>query len=262
MTDTNPYFFSPEWPVFYEDNHLLALYKPAGLLVQGDISRDVTLIDIAKQWIKMRYHKPGDVYLGLPHRLDRPVAGVILICRTSKAAGRMTQQFRTGRVKKQYMAVLEGELHQDAGALTHHLERRRNTSRIVDEPTETSQEARLSFRVLEIRSGKSFVEVDLGTGRHHQIRVQMAQLGCPVLGDLRYGASKPLPRRQLALLARSLSIFHPTLDHPLTFHCPFPQGWPWDVPERDASSPPWSWEALEPAVMAASGLHCPLKKES
>ena len=144
------YFFSPEWPVFYEDNHLLALYKPAGLLVQGDISRDVTLIDIAKQWIKKRCDKPGDVYLGLPHRLDRPVAGVILVCRTSKAASRMTQQFRTGRVKKTYVAILEGELSRESGILVHHLERRRNSSRIVNDPTETSQEARLSFRVIEI----------------------------------------------------------------------------------------------------------------
>lgn len=262
MTDTSPYFFTPEWPVFYEDNHLLALYKPAGLLVQGDISRDVTLIDIAKQWIKERCRKPGDVYLGLPHRLDRPVAGVILICRTSKAAGRITQQFKTGRVKKQYVAVLEGELDQDSGSLTQQLERRRNSSRIVDGPTETSREARLSFRVLEVRSGRSLVEVNLETGRHHQIRVQMADMGCPVLGDLRYGASEPLPRRQLALLARSLSIFHPTLDHPLTFHCPFPRGWPWKGSEPDESGLPWSWEELEAVVMAASGIHVLVRKGS
>lgn len=261
MSEPAPYFFTPEWPVFYEDNHLLALYKPAGLLVQGDISRDVTLIDIAKQWIKKRYHKPGDVYLGLPHRLDRPVAGVLLTCRTSKAAGRMTQQFRTGRVKKQYVAVLEGELHRNEGTLIHHMERRRNTSRVVDGPTETSQEARLSFRVLDIRSGKSLVAIDLDTGRHHQIRLQMAQLGCPVLGDLRYGASMPLARRQLALLARSLSIFHPTLDHPLTFECPFPLEWPWNGPGFSENGPPWSWTELETAVMAAAGIPDPLKKE-
>jgi 23S rRNA pseudouridine1911/1915/1917 synthase len=262
MPEPAPYFFTPEWPVFYEDNHLLALYKPAGLLVQDDISGDITLVDLAKQWIKERYQKPGDVYLGLPHRLDRPVAGVLLVCRTSKAAGRVTQQFRTGRVKKKYVAILEGEPDRDSGVLTHHLERRRNSTRIVDGPTEASLEARLFFRVLETRNGKSLVEIDLETGRHHQIRVQMAALGCPVIGDLRYGASRPLAKRQLGLLARSLTVFHPTLEHPLVFTSPFPREWPWSGPDISENSPPWSWMDLEARIRAESVDPDFLKKRS
>ncbi len=262
MPELAPYFYTPQWPVFYEDNHLLALYKPAGLLVQEDISRDITLIELAKQWIKERYHKPGDVYLGLPHRLDRPVAGVLLICRTSKAAGRLTQQFRTGRVKKKYVAILEGEPDRAEGVLLHHLERRRNSTRIVDDPTETSREARLFFRVLETNAGQSLVEVDLETGRHHQIRVQMAAMGCPVIGDLRYGASRPLVKRQLGLLARSLTVFHPTLDHQLVFKCPFPREWPWSGSDCSEHDPPWSWMDLKARVRPESGGPDFLKKES
>jgi len=250
MNNPAPYFYIPKWPVFFEDNHLLCLYKPAGLLIQGDRTKDVTLFALAKTWIKKRYEKPGEVFLGLVHRLDRPVAGVILFCRTSKAAGRISDQFRTGVSKKQYIAVVEGILHQKEGRLVNYIERHRTSGRIVDAPTGQSSQARLSFRVLDTHQAKSLVEIDLETGKHHQIRLQFAHMGFPVMGDLRYGTSGPMPGKQIALFARQLSVTHPTLHQTLTFQCPLPDGWPWPDTEISDSPPPWVWQEIEPQIMA------------
>ena len=194
-------FFDPRWPVIYEDNHLLAVYKPSGLLVQGDRTGDVCLLDLGKRWLKARYHKPGKVFLAMVHRLDRPVAGVVLFARTSKAAGRLSRQFRERSVDKHYLAVVGGSVSGDADRLIDHIERRDRLSRVVPTPTDCSQEARLRYTVLGRDSGKSLLKVSLETGRRHQIRIQLAHMGHPILGDLRYGAETPLPDRQIALLA-------------------------------------------------------------
>ncbi|MFZ5564295.1 MAG: RluA family pseudouridine synthase [Thermodesulfobacteriota bacterium] len=248
MTAPTLDFFIPEWPVLYEDNHLLVLYKPAGLLVQGDSTGDPTLLDLGRCWLKIRHNKPGKVFLGMVHRLDRPVAGVVLFCRTSKAAGRISGQFREGVSVKQYTAVVEGVIPEDQGRLVNHLFRRGPTTHIADTPTRESREARLTFRVTGRQENRTLVEIDLETGRHHQIRAQFAHIGFPLAGDLRYGAPTPLPGRQIALLARQLTVTHPTLGHALSFTCPLPEGWPWPGDEN-RSDLPWNWSDIRDLVM-------------
>ncbi len=253
------YFFHPAWPVLYEDNHLLALYKPAGLLIQGDDTGGVSLLDLAKTWLKERYHKKGEAFLGLVHRLDRPAAGVVLFCRTSKAAGRISEQFRSGTIRKRYLAIVMGLPANDSAPLRDHIERReKRSSRVVAQPTSNSQEARLSYKVLASVASRSLVEIDLETGRHHQIRVQMAHQGHPLLGDLRYGAPAPLPGRQIALLATQLIVQHPTGREELSISSPLPKDWPWPPGQPVPQGPPWNWRELEALiagrVLDAKGL--------
>jgi 23S rRNA pseudouridine1911/1915/1917 synthase len=239
-------FFHERWPVFYSDNHLLAVYKPAGLLVQGDQSGDVCLLDLAKQWVKQRYQKPGNVFLGLVHRLDRPVAGVMLFARTSKAAARLSAQIRSNSVHKVYLAVVEGENPPPTARLIHHVERQGKNSRILTRQTPTSRQARLSYRLLDSAAGRSLLEVELETGRRHQIRLQLAHIGFPIVGDCRYGAATPLSGRQIALFARQLTIAHPTRQDPLTLRAPLPAGWPWPGVQADPDAPLWNFEEFDP----------------
>lgn len=239
-------FFHDRWPVFYSDNHLLAVYKPAGLLVQGDQSGDVCLLELAKQWVKQRHQKPGNVFLGLVHRLDRPVAGVMLFARTSKAAARLSEQIRSSSVRKVYLAVVEGEKPASSARLVHLIERLGKNSRIVPRQTPASREARLSYRLLDSAGGRSLLEVELETGRRHQIRLQLAHIGCPIVGDCRYGASRALSARQIALFASRLTIVHPTQRQPLTFSAPLPAGWPWSGSPSAAEPPPWNFEDFQP----------------
>jgi 23S rRNA pseudouridine1911/1915/1917 synthase len=249
QTASSPHFFHPDWPVFYEDNHLLALYKPAGLLAQGDQTGETSLLNLGKIWVKKRYHKPGEVFLGLVHRLDRPVAGVLLFCRTSKAARRVSEQFRLGKVKKTYLAILEGRMKTDSGRLIHQLERYDDrSSRIAAESTPNSQEARLSYQLLDSAGSWSLVEINLETGRRHQIRAQMAHIGYPILGDLRYGATAPLPQKQIALFARNLILTHPTRNTLLTLQSPLPRGWLWPFAEILPEAPLWNWCELSTAA--------------
>ncbi|GAB6904300.1 Pseudouridine synthase [Desulfosarcina cetonica] len=245
-------FFDDRWPVLYTDNHLLALYKPAGLLVQGDRTGDVSLLELGKQWLKVRYAKPGQVFLAMVHRLDRPVAGVVLFARTSKAAARLSAQFRERRVEKRYLAVVAGRLGGESGRLVDHIERRDRRSRVVPAPTPQSQAARLRYTVLARDDRRTLLQVDLETGRRHQIRIQLAHAGHPLLGDLRYGAGEPLPGRQIALLAHVLCVDHPTRDERLVFTCPIPCGWPWpDAALCEADRPPWDWRAFADALRVA-----------
>jgi 23S rRNA pseudouridine1911/1915/1917 synthase len=183
------------------------------------------------------------------HRIDRPVAGVVLFCRTSKAAGRISQQFRTGQTQKKYIAILKGKLRQEDGRLVNHIERRGSSGRILEQATATTDEARLSFRRLATGEDSSLIEVNLETGRHHQIRLQFAHIGHPVLGDLRYGASAPLAGKQIALFAARLTVVHPTSGQELTFSAPLPRGWPWPDTEKPADAPPWNWQEIQPAVL-------------
>ncbi|WP_419659480.1 RluA family pseudouridine synthase [Desulfosarcina variabilis] len=239
-------FYDSRWPVFFEDNHLLAVYKPAGLLVQGDRTGDICLLDLAKRWLKVLYQKPGKVFLGMVHRLDRPVAGVVLFARTSKAASRLSQQFRERTVKKTYLAVVEGTLPKTSGRLRHHIERSNRRNRVVPEPTKRSKNASLQYEVLGHDGGRSLVRISLETGRRHQIRIQLAHAGCPILGDRRYGATAALPDREIALLANHLEVDHPTRGQRLVLTCPPPDGWPWpDTQARDHVRPPWDWRAFD-----------------
>ncbi len=239
---SSTHFFHRRWPVFFEDNHVLSLYKPAGLLMQGDRTGAPCLLDLARSWIKERYAKPGRVFLGLVHRLDRPVAGIVLFARTSKAASRLSAQIREGRVRKMYLAVLEGSPDAASGDLLHFIEPGKRASRIVDHPRGDARKARLAFEVLENACGHTLVKIDLQTGRKHQIRLQFAEIGCPVLGDVRYGASAPLGSRQIALFSREVSFLHPTRQEKITLSAPLPKGWPWHRATPEGEAPYWSWK--------------------
>lgn len=213
--------------VLYEDNHLLALFKPPGLLVQGDRTGDRTLLDMARGYIAEKYNKSGRVYIGLVHRLDRPVAGVVVFARTSKASARLCAQIRERRIEKVYWAVVHGTLFPLEGELTGHVIRHGRKSFISVREREKAQEATLTYRSMENLAGFSLVEIMLGTGRHHQIRVQMAAAGHPVLGDIKYGSPQPLPERAIALLAKRLVVEHPTRHERIEIESPLPRNWPW-----------------------------------
>ncbi len=233
-------FYHPRWPVFGEDNHLLVVYKPAGLMVQGDHKGRANLLDMAKQWLKLRYAKPGNVFVGLVHRLDGPVAGVVVLARTSKAAARLSAQFREGRIEKHYLAVVDGRPEAPAARLVHWLSRDGRLSRVVAEGVEGSRKASLQYRLLSREGRLSLLAVKLESGRRHQIRAQLAAIGCPILGDRRYGAERGLAHGRIALLARRLAFDHPTQARRLEFLCPLPRGWPMAGRTSGSSEPYWT----------------------
>jgi 23S rRNA-/tRNA-specific pseudouridylate synthase len=213
----------------YVDNHLLVVVKPAGLLSQADRTGDPDLVAVWKDWIRARFDKPGDVFLGLVHRLDRPVSGVMVLARTSKAARRLGEQFRSRSVRKQYVAVVEGELT-GVGAWTDFIRKRDGAPEIVDAGASGARRAALSWNARPLRprgdTPLSFVDIQLETGRPHQVRLQFCSRGFPLLGDLRYGAARRLDGRNLALHARSLTIEHPVKREPMTFCALPPVTWP------------------------------------
>jgi 23S rRNA pseudouridine1911/1915/1917 synthase len=237
-------FFHPRWPVYYADNHLLVLYKPAGLRMQRDHTGKVNLTELVKSWLKTRFNKPGQVFLGIVHRLDAPVAGVLTLARTSKGAARLSAQFRDGRICKTYLAVVTGRPPREADRLVNQIERHGRLSRLVSTPGPQSQEARLSYRLLDRRPPYSLMQVELETGRRHQIRLQLAGLGCPIVGDRTYGAQEALPDGRIALLAKQLSLLHPTREEPMRFTSPEPLDWPWPV-DNSLLRPLWSVEDFQ-----------------
>lgn len=208
--------------ILYLDNHLLVVRKPAGLLIQGDHTADENLLDMGKAYLKDAFDKPGNVFLGLVHRLDRPVSGVVVFARTSTAARRLSDQFRRRTVEKYYIALVEGKVVK-TGRLVHHIARRQTKSRIV---SHAGQRAELSFERLAYRRGISCIRVNLATGRHHQIRVQFAHIGHPILGDFKYGSRKPFPNRAIALHAQAISVTHPTKKARMTFEAEPESFWP------------------------------------
>lgn len=210
-------------PVLYEDNHLLVVVKPACVPVQADESGDPALLDLCKDYIKKKYNKPGNVFLGLVHRLDRPVSGVIVFARTSKAASRLSDQFRKHDTKKSYLALCEGSLKKQA-TLIDYLERRERNSFVSTKAK--GKQAELSYRVLKSEKNVNMVEIDLKTGRHHQIRVQFSSRGNSLLGDFRYGSKIKFPNKSIALHSHKLTIFHPTSKEELTFTAEPPTNWP------------------------------------
>lgn len=217
--------------VIYEDNHLLVVNKPAGLLVQGDQTGDPTLLDYAKEYLKKKYKKPGAVYLGLVHRLDRPTSGVIILARTSKALTRLNQQFKDREPKKTYWALVEGK-PQTETKLIHYLKRnpKINKSFAHEHQVADSKNAILEYKCLQRLNNYSLLEIDLHTGRHHQIRAQLSAEKLYIKGDLKYGAKRPNPDGSIHLLARTLEITHPVRKDRLFFVAKPPAGDRlWDV---------------------------------
>ncbi len=218
--------------VLSEDNHCLALNTAAGLLTQGDVTGEPSLVEHARSYLKMRYGKPGNVFVGLVHRLDRPVSGVVLLARTSKAAARLSKQFRAGTVEKGYWAWVEGTCPEDAGEWTDTLwkDEGRNVVRVVPRGTEGGQEARLAFQVLGHDARTTLLELRPPTGRSHQLRVQLASRGLPILGDRKYGARTTLwaldGRPRVALHAAQLTFTHPTKQEAISIVAPAPPDWP------------------------------------
>ena len=214
--------------VLYEDNHLLVVCKPVNMPVQADASGDEDLLTAMKAYVKQTYNKPGEVYLGLVHRLDRPVGGAMVFARTSKAAQRLTEQVKSRKMGRTYWAVVRGN-PPESGKLSHFLlkDERTNTTRAVPEGTTGAKPALLEYRVLDRKNGLSLCQIKLQTGRSHQIRVQFSTEGWPLWGDARYGGGKP--GEQIALWGRYLDLEHPTQKVPMHFDCPPPNAFPFQL---------------------------------
>lgn len=215
--------------VLYEDNHLLAVNKPAGLPVQGDSTGDEHLLQVAAAYIKEKYNKPGDAFIGLIHRLDRPVSGVVLLARTSKGLARMNEKFREKQTEKTYHAITRELLPDNSGTLTHYLGKDAKTHRALTylKPKAGAKIAVLHYKLLKSINGFNLYEVILETGRFHQIRAQFAKAGAPLLGDVKYGAGEPLPDRSIGLHARKLVFAHPVTGEQVSLEAPYPKAPHW-----------------------------------
>lgn len=224
---------TPEVRVLYEDNHLLVMNKPAGLPTMGAPAGEATLFTLAKEYIKRKYDKPGNVYLGIVSRLDAPVTGVVAMARTSKAASRLTEMFRDGQVEKRYWAIVSPAPEPAAGSLVDWLrEEHHRKMTVAAAGSEGAREARLSYRTLLDLGEYAVLEIILETGRKHQIRLQLANLGCTILGDRKYGRRPSKKKRRerslsrgIGLHARRLKLAHPVGQAPLEFVAPLPKTW-------------------------------------
>ena len=217
--------------VIHEDNHLIAINKPVGALVHGDETGDETLADAVKQYIKLRYNKPGDVFLGVIHRLDRPVSGVVIFARTSKALARMNKMLQEKTITKKYLAIVSIRPEELEGTLTHHLtkDESKNIVKAYASKKPGSKEATLRYKQLGELDGKVLLEVEPLTGRPHQIRVQLSKIDCPIVGDLKYGAEYPLPDKSIALHCKEMSFVHPVTLEPVTIKAFPPSTFPWNT---------------------------------
>jgi 23S rRNA pseudouridine1911/1915/1917 synthase len=217
--------------VVYEDNHLLVVNKPAGMLAQGDRTGDPTLLDVCKDYIAKKYQKPGKVFLGLVHRLDRPVGGVVVLARTSKALRRLNTLFKNREVQKMYRAITDKKPDRDAGTLIHWIAKdgHKNKVHVYRKPKEGALECELHYTLRIHRNGLYLIEVLPVTGRPHQIRAQLAAIGCPILGDVKYGSAAPISDGNIALYACSLTLMHPVKKEKLLFEAPLPDTDYWSV---------------------------------
>jgi len=213
--------------VLYEDNHLLVVNKPAGLATQGVVEGAASVLTEAKAYLKRKYKKPGNVYLGVVSRLDAAVSGILVLARTSKAADRLTKQFQSGAVEKVYWAIVEKPPEPNSGELSHWVLKNDGERRmeVVPPRSRGAQHARLTYRTLRKERSGTLVEVLLHTGRKHQIRLQLSHIGCPILGDHKYGSRKPFSAESIALCCVRLAVEHPTTKKRLEFEIKPPTTW-------------------------------------
>lgn len=213
-----------ESQIVYEDNHLLIINKKAGQLVQGDKTGDESLLDSIKNFIKKRDEKPGNVFLGLVHRIDRPTSGLVIYAKTSKALSRLTQMVKNREIKKTYWAIVPKELIPQSQRLVHYLKKneKNNKAIIFPKPTDGAKEAILTYTVIKLLDNYQILEIDLETGRHHQIRAQLSKTGIPIKGDLKYGAPRSNSDGSISLHARKLEFTHPVTKEFLSVEAPVP----------------------------------------
>lgn len=217
--------------VVYEDNHIIIVNKQSGEIVQGDKTGDKPLSDFVKAWIKEKYAKPGNVFLGVVHRLDRPVAGLVVFAKTSKALSRLGNMFRDGEIKKTYWAIVPKAPIPPQATLTHWLVRneKQNKSYAYDHEVAKSKKAILDYCVIGHSERYFLLEVHLKTGRHHQIRCQLSKIGCPIKGDLKYGAPRSNPDGSISLLSRKVEFIHPVSHQPISIIAKTPDENLWKV---------------------------------
>lgn len=222
--------------VVYEDNHIIIVNKQSGEIVQGDKTGDTPLSDIVKQYIKDKYNKPGNVFLGVVHRLDRPVSGLVVFAKTSKALSRLNEMFRTGDVHKTYWAIVKKNDIAPEATLTDWLTRneRQNKSYAHNREVPGAKKAVLSYKVRSVSDNYMLLEVRLMTGRHHQIRCQLAHMGCPIKGDLKYGSPRSNPDRSISLMSRRVEFVHPVSKETIAVEAPVPNDRLWLALAGDA----------------------------
>lgn len=216
--------------VLYEDNHIIVVNKRVGDLVQGDQTKDTPLSEIIKEYLKEKYNKPGAVYLGVVHRLDRPTSGIVLFAKTSKALSRLNELFKNRETQKTYWAVVKNTPEEISATLTHYLVRnpKNNTSKAHNKEVAQSKKGVLSYAILKRLNTYSILEIDLFTGRHHQIRAQLAAIGSPIKGDLKYGFDRSNPDGGIHLHARTLTFTHPVTKEIIKLVAPTPDDVIWN----------------------------------
>jgi 23S rRNA pseudouridine1911/1915/1917 synthase len=219
--------------VLYEDNHLIAINKRPGDLVQGDKTGDLPLSDWVKQYIKKKYDKPGEVFLGTVHRLDRPTSGIVIFAKTSKALERMNKMFREKEIDKTYWALVKNKPSKTKARLEDFLVKdpKTNKSKVTTENTANSKKAILNYQIRQTLNNYYLLEINLETGRHHQIRTQLAAIGCPIKGDLKYGFPRSNKDAGISLHARQIEFIHPVKKEPLKIVAPCPKDTLWDLCE-------------------------------
>lgn len=217
--------------ILYEDNHLIFVEKPVNIPVQEDRTGDANLLNAVKAYVKKKYNKPGNVYLGLVHRMDRPVGGVMVFARTSKAASRLSDTIRRQKMEKKYIAIIRGKPNKTFDRLENYLikDKRKNIVYPVHAKHKHAKKAILDFEVLGSKKGLSIVSITLHTGRPHQIRVQFASRGMPLYGDQKYGAKVNKPGQQIALWSKTLAFEHPTKKEEIRIHSSPPNKYPWNL---------------------------------
>lgn len=210
--------------VVYEDNHIIVVDKNSSEIVQGDKTGDTPLSELVKQYLKEKYQKPGNVFVGVTHRLDRPVCGLVVFAKTSKALSRLNNMFKDGEVHKTYWAIVKNRPPQAEGELVHYMTRneKQNKSFAYDKEVKGSKKAILSYRLLSHSDNYYLLEIDLKTGRHHQIRCQLAKMGCPIKGDLKYGFPRSNPDGGISLQAHKISFIHPVSKLPIEIEAQIP----------------------------------------
>ena len=216
--------------VIYEDNHIIVVNKESGEIVQGDKTGDAPLSDLVKAYIKEKYRKPGNVFLGVTHRLDRPVSGLVIFAKTSKALSRLNEMFRKGEIHKTYWAIVKNKPKERQGRLTHWIVRneKQNKSYAYDNEVKDSKKAVLDYRLLASGDNYHILEIHLLTGRHHQIRCQLSAMGCPIKGDLKYGAQRSNPDGSISLLSRHVEFVHPVSKEAIALDAPLPKDNLWE----------------------------------